>query len=80
MVASALADPEVVAAAMDTAPEVTELAAAAATLRPLASTAELASATMTRVRMVFMTAQPSCAPPRMSGLSRSSTWMPTLQF
>jgi hypothetical protein len=40
----------------------TELAATAVTARPLARTAELASATITRVRMNFMTANPSGAP------------------
>jgi hypothetical protein len=47
--------PEVALAATGTAPEAAELAATAATLRPLASTAELASATMTWLRMRFMT-------------------------
>lgn len=55
MVAFGLATvPEDVPSATGTAPEEAELAATATTLRPLASTAELASATMTRVRMLFM--------------------------
>jgi hypothetical protein len=59
----------------------TELAATAVTASPLARNAELASATITRVRMNFMTANPSGAPAaREAGDSRSGTWMPTLQF
>jgi hypothetical protein len=57
------AAPEVVPSAIETVAELPELTAAAATLRPLASTAELASATMIRVRTTFMTANPSGAPP-----------------
>jgi hypothetical protein len=49
--------------AMVTAAELPELTAATATLRPLASTAELASATIRRVRTTFMASNPSGAPP-----------------
>lgn len=51
--------------AMVTAAEVAGLTATAATLRPLASTAELASVTSTRIRTSCMLA-PSGAPPRIS--------------
>lgn len=47
--------PEADPAATGMAPATAELAATATTLRPLASTAELARATATRVRMLFMT-------------------------
>jgi hypothetical protein len=49
--------------AMVIAAELPELTAATATLRPLASTAELASATIMRVRTTFMASNPSGAPP-----------------
>lgn len=49
--------------AMVTAAEPPVLTAATATLKPLASTAELASATIIRVRTTFMVSNPSGAPP-----------------
>src|SRR5215469_9707450 len=48
-----VAEPVIAPSATDTAAEPAELTTAT-TLRPLATTAELASATMTRVRMLFI--------------------------
>lgn len=58
------AGPEEELSATVTAAEPPELTAATATLRPLASTAELANATIRRVRMTFMATTPSGEPPR----------------
>jgi hypothetical protein len=56
------ATPEGEPSAMVTAAELPEPTAAAATLRPLASTAELASAIAMRVRTNFMASNPSGSP------------------
>jgi hypothetical protein len=58
--------PEVELLATGTPADAPELTAATATLRPLTSTAELASVTTMRVRTSFIAASPFRRTPRMS--------------